>query len=448
MVPRHQLRARLKTDPSIQREINYQELVQRDYVAEDGMIMETLQDLGIENLRTAERIFRLHRTRLHEVGSSPASAAQLAKTSDNWKSKYAEHMSTAEVESITSPEALGVLFYAAAMTDLSRSNQATYWEMGKLSLQIAFELGFEEAAIDFARIELRASGLRPKRDPQALLKPVELPPKILGHIHRAATSRSDWRAMSLYLDYTLRKPQNKATAQSSYQIAVDLSTMATPSLTTVDDVSPSERFELPWFQLQKAADEYYSHLPEDSPEAASVQQTYVDALNTGRDRWNDSRAAELLLRNTDEVTPGSARWLELLTQAAMQGNADSCFKLGYYLLRQEGWHPDCRGGKRPQSRTSFWWIELSAYAMRHSPIWARQRYLLLAVLLRENGFENEAKSYLVRGQLALKESQTADAGRSIHWLQNTIDEWDSPDWHMTSTMLLEAEPLYKQNLLL
>ncbi|KEF59952.1 uncharacterized protein A1O9_04800, partial [Exophiala aquamarina CBS 119918] len=354
----------------------------------------TLQELGIENLRTAERIFRLQRTRLLEVGSSPASAAQLAKTSDKWKSKYAEHMSTVEAELMTSHRVLGALFYAAAMTDLSTYNQASYWEMGKFSLQIAFEFDYEDAAIAFARIELRANGLRPKGDPQSLLKPVDLPPKILGYIHRAAMSRSDWRAMSLYLDYALRKPQNKVTAQNSYQIAVDLSRMAGPSSTNVDDVSPSERYELPWFQLQKAADEYYAHLPEDSPEAASVQQMYVKALNTGRDRWNDSRAAELLLRNTDEITPGSTRWVELLTQAAMQGNPDSCFKLGHYLLRQEGWHPDCLGSTRPQSRTSFWWIELSAYAMRHYPVWARQRYLLLAVLLRENGFEKEAKSYL------------------------------------------------------
>jgi len=415
---------------------------------EDGMIMQALESIGIENIRTAERIFRLHRSRLQAVGSSPASAAHLAKTSDKWKQKYADHMSSVEVRLMTNPDYLGVLFYTAAMTDLSMSNRASYWQMGKLCLEVAFELGFEEAAIDFARIELRASGLRPKSDPQALVKPVDLPPKILAQIHRTAISRSDWRAMSLYLDYTLRRPQSKATAQTSYQIAVDLSTMAGPSSTTVDDVHPSERYELPWFQLQKAADEYYSHLPEDSPEAATVQQMYVDALNTGRDTWNDSRAAELLLRNTDEVTPGSTRWLELLTQAAMQGNADSCFKLGHYLLKQEGWHPDCLRRKRPQSRTSFWWIELSAYAMRHAPVWARQRYLLLAVLLRENGFENESKSYLVRGQLALKESQAADAGRSISWLQNIIDEWDSPDWDMTSIMLLEAEPLYKQKLLL
>jgi hypothetical protein len=443
-IPRNQQLARRRVRSTVRSEINAQEQVQTDYSPEDGNIMETLEELGMKNLRVAERLFRLHRSHLVREGVSPTSAAQLAKTSQKWKMDYEEQMSTTEVEIMTNHATLGELFYVAAMTDLSRTNQLTYWKLGTLSLQVAFELGYGDAAIEFAKVELRSGGLKQKGDPDALLKPVDLPTNILGYITRAAISRQDWRAMSLYLDYALRRQQNKATAENIYQIAVDLSTMAGPSLRTIDQVIPSERFELPWFLLQRAADEYYAHLPPDSSEAASVKRTYVDALNTGRDTWNDSRAAELLLRNTDEVKPGSSRWLELLTQAAMQGDPDFCFRLGDYHLRQEGWHPECLKRSPPTLRTSLWWIELSAYAMRHSPIWARQRYLLLAVLLRENGFAEEATSYLVRGQLALRETQTADAERSIKWLQNTIDEWDNPDWNMTSTRLLDAEPLYQQ----
>lgn len=447
-IPRNQLLARRRAGGTVRQAITQQELVQTDYYPYDGDIMETLQDLGVRNLRVAERIFRLHRSHLVREGYSPASAAQLAKTSQKWKTDYEEQMSSIEVDIMTNNATLGRLFYVAAMTDLSRTNQLTYWKLGRLSLQVAFELGYGDAAIEFAKVELRSGALKQKGDPDALLKPVDLPTNILGYISRAAISRQDWRAMSLYLDYALRRQQNKATAESIYQLAIDLSTMARPSLRTIDQVIPSERFELPWFLLQRAADEYYAHLPPESSEAASVMRTYVGALNTGRDTWNDSRAAELLLRNTDEVKPGSSRWVELLTQAAMQGDPDFCFRLGDYLLRQEGWHPECLKGTPPKHRTSFWWIELSAYAMRHSPVWARQRYLLLAVLLRENGFAEEATSYLVRGQLALRETQSAEAERSINWLQNTIDEWDNPDWNMTSTRLLDAEPLYQQQRLL
>lgn len=425
-------------------EIKIQDSVHHNYSPDGGNILSILGKIGIENIRVAERILRLHRSELLAAGYPPAQAAQVARTSSKWKADYQAELGAQEVAIMTDHANLGTLFFVAAMTDLSRTNQMTYFKLGSMSLRVAFELGEGDAAIEFAKLELRTRGVAEMGDPDALSKPVDLPPNILDYIRRTAIAREDWRSMCLYLDHSLRKPQSSAAAKVLYQLAVDLSNMARPSLQTIDQVIPSERLELPWFLLQRAADQYYAHLPSDGDEAAGVQRTYAEALNTGRDRWNDSRAAELLLRNTEEVKPGSPRWVELLTQAAMQGDPDFCFRLADHRLREEGWHPESRRWRKPSDRTSLWWIELSAYGMRHFPIRARQRYLLLAVLLRENGFREEATDYLVRGQAALRESSSPDAEASIQWLQDTIDDWNNPEWKMTSTILLNAEPLYKQ----
>lgn len=424
-------------------EIARQENAHHDYSTDDG-ILDKLLEMGVENRRVAERTFRLHRSELLTQGYTPVQAAQMVTTSNKWAADYYDVMNGSDGAIMTDPANFQTLFFFAAMNDLSRTNQMRYLELGKLSLRIAFELGSGEAAIEFAKLELRARGVVGLKDPDALSKPVNLPPDILEHIGQLASSRTDWRCMCLYLDYSLRKPQTSAAAKHLYQMAVDLSTMARPGFHTIDRVIPSERLELPWFLLQRAADQYYAHLSPDSDEAANVQRTYTDALNNGRDLWNDSRAAELLLRNTDEVKPGSPRWVELLTQAAMQGDPDFCFRLGDHRLREEGWHPKYRKSTRPTARTGLWWVELSAYGMRHSPIRARQRYLLLAILLRENGFRDEATSYLVRGQSALRDSQAIDAETSIQWLQDYIDQWNNPSWNISSTKLLNTEPLYKQ----
>ncbi|KAK5052521.1 hypothetical protein LTR84_002385 [Exophiala bonariae] len=428
----------------VYRKIQKQESAHHDYSTDDGDILSTLSNMGIVKFRVAERILRLHRSELLAAGYPPAQAAQVVRASSKWKADYLAEMSASEVAILTDPANLGKLFYVAAMTDLSRTNQVTYLRLGSMSLKVAFELGIGDAAIEFAKLELRTRGVAEMGDPDALSKPVDLPPNILDYIRRTAIARENWRSMSLYLDHSLRKPQSSTAAKALYQLAVDLSTMTRPSFNTIDQVIPSERLELPWFLLQRAADQYYAHLPSDSDDAAEVQRTYAEALNTGRDGWNDSRAAELLLRNTEEVKPGSPRWVELLTQAAMQGDPDFCFRLGDHRLKEEGWHPESRKWRKPSDKTSLWWIELSAYGMRHFPIRARQRYLLLAVLLRENGFREDATSYLVRGQAALRESHSPDAEVSIQWLQDTIDDWDNPEWKMTSTILLNAEPLYKQ----
>lgn len=405
--------------------------------------MNTLARLGIQKVEIAERLFRLNREQLFSHVGNPRSAVQLTINNQRWQEVYEHFTNPHDTTILLAQQNLSQLFYAGGRTDLSVPNQKAHLKRGRWSMEVALEMGSAEAGIYMARQQLNdpsaVPSLTSRESADSIGSPVSFPPRVLSFITQSASTRRDWRTMTLYLDYQLRRPQTAAVMQANFEMATALLASVEASTVAVAQQPPSERFEQPWFLLCKAADAYYSTLQPGSVPAIAVQDTYIKALKAGRNEYNDTRANRMLVRTTVEVKSGSERWIELLTQSAMQGREESCFLLGYHYLNEEGWLQG--SGQHPSSRTGLWWIEASAVAAARFTEVISRRYLLLAVLMRENGFEQEARPYLQRGVDALKEVPSSDSLEYQQWLQGYLDRWERDDTTLAEIFQIEQHLL-------
>lgn len=278
---------------------------------------------------------------------------------------------------------------------------------GIYALQVAFESGESEAAIDTALAEIKSSsGLRRKT---------------YEHIREMALARADWRAMTLYLWHMLQTAQKKPVTQENYLLAKRLYSMMEPSQKQDNKLPFLQSYELPWKLLHDAADHYLYHL-DDGPESDAVQEDLDMALREGVSKWSDPRAAEMILSQIGEVEKHSPRWVSLTTQSAMGGNADSCLELAMYYLQKDGWYPQ-RSDNKAKSWIGIEWLALSAALSTSDARTMVRRYLALAHILRENGYAKEGYSWLPTAKENVHEAGLDQRGEMIEYLDGFQRHW-------------------------
>ncbi|EXJ89193.1 hypothetical protein A1O3_02259 [Capronia epimyces CBS 606.96] len=280
---------------------------------------------------------------------------------------------------------------------------------GIYALQVAFDAGDSEAAIDTALAEVKSSpGLRRTT---------------YEYIKEMALARADWRAMTIYLWHMLQTAQKKPVTQENYLLAKDLYRMMEPSQKQDNKLPFLQSFELPWKLLHDAADHHLYHL-DDGPESDAVQEDLDMALREGVSKWSDPRAAEMILNQIGEVEKHSPRWVSLMTQSAMGGNADSCLELAMYHLQKDGWYP-----KRSDTnnKTKNWigieWLALSAALSTSDARVMVRRYLALAHILRESGCAKEGYAWLPTAKENVYEAGLDSTGEMIKYLDGFQRHW-------------------------
>jgi thiamine kinase-like enzyme len=113
----------------------------------------------------------------------------------------------------------------------------------------------------------------------------------------------------------------------------------------------------------------------------------------------------------------------------MGGSSDCAFDLARYNFEYWGWYP-CQGrppSKDPQSGLGFEWLELSAQSSMSDAKAMYQRYLILSLILRENGLRQEGHDAIRRGLLDIEQysGDLAWRGWALKQLQMHDRGWNS-----------------------
>jgi hypothetical protein len=268
---------------------------------------------------------------------------------------------------------------------------------GVVILRMVFLGGELDAGIDAAAGEV-LTGHQTARE-QRYVSPGTLhTPRIYEYLKAKALSRSDWRAMSLYLDEMSRAPATKATARDHYKMAKELYNMLEPSEKyAVEDQQRLQGFLPPWQILFDAAKKYISFLPEGT-EHDQVQKDIETALYDGIHKYSDPRAIPPALREPNVIPRYSTSWMELANQSAAGGDKDGALELAKYHLRQGGWLEKPGQKDKPTDWTGIEWLGVSAALSAPDTPAMVNKYLGLAHLLWAHGHRAEAWSWMERGK--------------------------------------------------
>ena len=301
--------------------------------------------------------------------------------------------------------------------------------LAKWMLTVALEMGNLKAALDLAHVaNLRPDGI--------------IPPAALRHIRAAAVEHTDSRAMAVYARYLLNLPTaaNPSTRKDALELALELSLVsepADPSTAIQLTTTAFHKWEAPWMLVRDAARQ---RLEIDYPSPADPQhkrinQAFVEALREGVDSYNDPEAA-CDLSDHPEVEEFSREWINLKTISAMDGHQKSCYDLARYYIEYWGLYP-CTGSipsDNPEARVGLDWLELSAEAYVDDPNEMHRRYLILALLLRENGVHNEGHAAIKRG------IDTIDQYSAYKWRTGAVKRLQEFDrnWEFAFSARVEA----------
>lgn len=321
------------------------------------------------------------------------------------------------------PEVLGMAFHALGMNHLHLQNLKTAGIVGQTIhlFQMAFASGLRDAAIDAAQLELASNETQATWDTSAARRR-PLAPQISAYIKEKALKGADPRAMMIYLRDVLRGAQTKAVAKQNYQLAKQLFDMVEPSQQLYKRVHFSQRYGQPWQMLYDAADHYLSHI-QDDPVSDKVQEDLDNALRVGAVEYKDPRAAALVLGQKDVIEKHSKQWVELATQSAIAGYADSCFSLALYHLRKDRWLP-VDPGKNPKNWVGIEWLAVSAAASDDNAQIMLRRYLGLAHLLREYGHSDEGFSWIQAAQENIMEAGLDPNGEWNAYVDTFLQTWN------------------------
>ena len=292
--------------------------------------------------------------------------------------------------------------------------------LAKWMLTVALEMGNLKATLDLAHVaNLKPDGV--------------IPPAALRHIRAAAVEHTDSRAMAVYARYLLNLPAaaNPSTREDALELALELSLVsepADPSTAIQVTTTAFHKWEAPWMLVRDAARQrleldYPS--PAD-PQHRSINQVFVEALREGVDSYNDPEAARDL-SDHPEVEEFASEWITLKTISAMDGHQKSCYDLARYYIEYWGLYP-CTGSipsDDPEARIGLDWLELSAEAYLDDANEMHRRYLMLALLFRENGKHNEGRAALKRGIDTIDQySKDRSRAGAVKQLQDFDRNWE------------------------
>ncbi len=183
--------------------------------------------------------------------------------------------------------------------------------------------------------------------------------------------------------------------------------------------------EAPWILLRDAALQRLEldYSDRSDPTHKSIDAALVSALRQGVEEYNDPEACRDLSDHSS-IIEFSPEWVRLKEKSAMHGHTESCYNLGRYYLEYWGWYP-CIGGpltKRPEAMIAFDWLELSAEGCLDDAKLMCDRYLLLALALRENGLRKEGHEAVKRGIQSIEKFSTDS--RSRRWAIRQLEPYD------------------------
>lgn len=300
-------------------------------------------------------------------------------------------------------------------------SEADMLPLAKWLLTMALDMGNLKAALDLAHIaNLNPDGV--------------IPPAALSVIRAAAMKHADSRAMAVYARYllNLRNAADRSSRQRALELAIELSKVsepADPSTAIQLTTTAFHKWEAPWRLVRDAARQcleidYPSPL---DPQHKEINQVFVGALREGVNQYNDPEAARDL-SDHPEVEEFSSEWVALKTTSAMDGHPKSCYDLGRYYIEYWGWYP-CIGripSDNPEARIGLDWLELSAEGVLDDANEMHRRYLMVALLLRENGMHHEGREAVKRGVHTMDEysTDTRWRGGALKRLQEFDRSWE------------------------
>ena len=302
--------------------------------------------------------------------------------------------------------------------------------LAKYFLNVSVEAGGQKAYLDLWQLA-EVMG----EDPQ---------PRTQKAIHDAAENQHDWRAMQLYIRQLNKRNRDKGDCALAFELALDLNSMVGPgSWKGVGAVEDDEQkhsphffsrpnlYVSPWELLKDAAIAYANDHPEGSEEHIRAVHALKQALRDGVEKYNSPDAMKFWADHPS-IELFSEQWVNLKTRAAMSGDLDSCLGLGRYWLEKSGWYP-CQGKARlnEEGRAALSWWLLGANQSVHDADAMGRRYLVVALVLRENGFKAEGLEWLRYGIDTMQEtcedtaSRKAEASQSLKPIER---RWNQGDW--------------------
>ena len=133
------------------------------------------------------------------------------------------------------------------------------------------------------------------------------------------------------------------------------------------------------------------------------------------------------LANRESVEQHSEQWVSLKTRAAAAGDVDACSELGPFWLRKSGWYPYTGRRDEEIGRIALSRFLLVANLSAHNGDDIATRYTIVALVLRENGFDSEGLQWLQYGMDTIKETCTDTPNmkkRSIERLADVKETWN------------------------
>ena len=302
-------------------------------------------------------------------------------------------------------------------------SEADWLPLAKWLLTAALRMGNFKAALDLAHVaNLNPDGV--------------IPPAALSEIRAAAMKHTDSRAMAVYARHllNLRNAADQSTRQRAFELAIELSKVsepADPSTAIQLTRTASHKWEAPWKLVRDAARQrleidYPSPL---DPQHKEINKVFIVALREGVYQYNDPEAARDL-SDHPELEEFSREWVLLKIKSAMDGHPKSCYDLGLYYIEYWGWYP-CIGripSDNPEARIGLDWLELSAQGVLDDANEMHRRYLIVALLLRENGMHKEGREAVKRGVDAIENYSTDSRwrGGAVKRLQEFDRSWEFP----------------------
>ena len=311
----------------------------------------------------------------------------------------------------------------------------------------------------FLNVSVEAGGQQAHLDLWLLAKLLgdEVPGKTNRAIKEAAERESDWRAMQLYTDGLLKKATSTAgDRQLAFELAVDLNKFVEPGTekglgTYTDDqmhsLNPKSHRNLyvrPWELLRDAAVAYANDNDEGSHEHYRAVKYHEQALRNGVEKYNSVDAMKDLADH-EFVKIYSEQWVHLKTRAAMAGDVDSCSDLARYWLEKRGWYPCAGQAQRDQAgRAALSWMVLAANLSAYDADKMGTRYLIVALVLRENGFKAEGLKWLRYGIETMEET-CGDSRKKKYMatLESAEARWKAEPYNIKAEQLLGKPVLPK-----
>lgn len=260
--------------------------------------------------------------------------------------------------------------------------------------------------------------------------------KARSMIEELAGNPEEWEAQVLHAQHLLRSGvPSQAKKDKAYRLAktafavTEAGALAPPLLKGTADLKD------PWRLLRDITD-----MRLEERQSAEDEDVWEKAIAAGALEFHDPEACGLLAELPNQVKPYSDQWLELTTKAAMSGNKDASFYLAKYYFELYGWYPcpkmlDTESGnerygpskasREPESFLGFDWLELSAAQCLHDPIKMGLRFIVIALVWRENNLASMGQEYLEFGRDQI-EASPVDAAAKALTLQNLnsyIDSW-------------------------